>query len=636
MQEAIKSQLNLIKQSKIWRLAEALRRFISFRLSTGFTLLQKGMLTIRREGYRVFLLRLYDYLDRNKYDIIPGTKTGYDRWIKKNKITDIRIDEIKNETTGFHYKPKISIVMPVHNVGQIWLEKAVDSVINQLYENWELCIADDSSTKKHIKQTLESYSKRERRIKVNFLNKNHGISGASNEALSLATGEFIGLLDHDDELSIDALYEYVKLLNQFPKADLIYSDEDKIELNGKRVEPFFKPDYSPFLLLCRNYICHFCMVRKALIDEVGKFRPGYEGAQDYDLILRCIEKTGPERIFHIPKILYHWRKTPGSTAALTDAKLYAFDSAKKALSSYLDRNNIEGEVVDGRFSGSYRVKKKIINNYKISIVIPFRDQAQVLRLCLESIFNKTTYGNYDIVLVNNSSEQSETFEYLNAVKDNPQIRIFDYNGSFNFSSINNYAVSKIESDYIIFLNNDTEIISKGWIEAMLEFGQRVDVGAVGALLYYPNNTIQHAGIIIGIGGVAGNSHKHFKRKSHSYYGRIQEIHNLSAVTATCMLTRRSVFEEVNGFDDNLGHAFNDVDYCLKIKERGYQIVYTPYAELYHHESLSRGYENSPDKRERFKNEIKYFQAKWKEVLEKGDPFYNPNLTLDKEDFSLRL
>ena len=637
MQESIKSQLNLIKQSKVWRLPEAFRRSFSFKLSAGFTLLQRGMLSIKKEGFGSFLNKATAYLKSNKHLVTLGfVESDYERWMKKKKLTEERTETIRKEIAGFHYKPKISIIMPVHNMGQIWLEKAIDSVINQLYENWELCITDDASTKKHIKQTLECYLKTERRIKVTFLNKNHGISGASNEALSLATGEFIGLLDHDDELSIDALYEYVKLLNQFPKADLIYSDEDKIELNGKRVEPFFKPDYSPFLLLCRNYICHFCMVRKALINEVGKFRPGYEGAQDYDLILRCIEKTGPEKIFHVPKILYHWRKTPGSTAALTDAKPYAFDSAKKALSSYLNRNNIEGEVVDGRFLGSCRIKNKIINDYKISIVIPFRDQAQMLRVCLESILNKTTYGNYDIVLVNNSSEQSETYEYLNVVKDNPKIKIIEYNGAFNYSAITNYAVSQIESDYMIFLNNDTEIISKGWIEAMLEFGQRVDVGAVGALLYYPNDTIQHAGIIIGVGNVAGHSHKHFKRKSNGYYGRIQEVHNLSAVTAACMLTRRSVFEEVNGFDDNLSHAFNDVDYCLKIKERGYQIVYTPYAELYHHESLSRGYENSPDKRERFKNEIKYFQAKWKEVLEKGDPFYNPNLTLDKEDFSLRL
>ena len=333
-------------------------RLLNIKLFRISFLFQKGVLFIGLKGYREFLLRLWCYIYRNKYAIIPGIKTDYDRLMKKNKITSIKIDEIKNEITGFHYKPKISIIMPVYNVKQIWLKKAIDSVINQLYENWELCIVDDASTKKYIKQTLESCAKRERRISIHFLNKNHGISGASNEAFFLAAGEFIGLLDHDDELSVDALYEYVKLLNQFPKADLIYSDEDKIELNGKRVEPFFKPDYSPVLLLSRNYICHFCMLRKALIDEVGKFRPGYEGSQDYDLLLRCIKKTEPEKIFHIPKILYHWRKIPGSTSASADAKLYAFDSAKKALSSYLNRNNIEGEVVDGRFSGSYRVKKR--------------------------------------------------------------------------------------------------------------------------------------------------------------------------------------------------------------------------------------------------------------------------------------
>ena len=601
------------------------------------SLLQKGWAVFKREGCRSFFLKTCAYLNRNRY--VPfniGFGSDYARWIKIHLLEEKQTETIKREILTFQYRPKISVIMPVYDVEQEWLEKAIDSVKMQLYENWELCVADDGSTKPWIKEILEGYLRDDERIKVKYLDRNQGISNASNEALSLATGEFAAMLDHDDELSMDALYEYVKLLNRFPEADLIYSDEDKIESNGKRVEPFFKPDYSPDLFLSRNYLCHFCMIRKSIVDEAGRFRPGYEGAQDYDLILRCIDETAPERIFHVPKILYHWRKTAGSTAGETDAKHYAFDSAKKALSSYLERNNIEGDAVEGKFLGSYRVKRKIMNSDKISIIIPFRDQAQALRVCLESIFNKTTYRNYDIVLVNNGSEQSGTYEYLNVVKDNPRVRIIEYNEVFNYSSMTNYAVSKIDSDYLIFLNNDTEIISKEWIEAMLEFGQRGDVGAVGALLYYPDDTIQHAGTIIGVGGVAAHSHKHFRRESRGYYGRIQEVHNVSAVTAACMLTRRSVFEEVNGFDENLSHAFNDVDYCLKIRERGYLIVYTPYAELYHYESLSRGYEDSPDKKRRFGKEVERFRSRWKEVLEKGDPFYNPNLTLDKENFSLRL
>jgi GT2 family glycosyltransferase len=508
--------------------------------------------------------------------------------------------------------------MPVYNVDQVWLEKAIDSVINQLYENWELCIADDASTKKHIKKTLERYSKKDNRIRVRYLEENQGIAEASNEALSLATGEFIGLLDNDDELRIDAIYENVKLLNKNPEPDLIYSDEDKIDTRGNRTEPFFKPDYSPDFLLTRSYICHFSLFKRSIINDIGGFRKGYEGSQDYDLILRFIEKTKPERIFHIPKILYHWRKIPGSVAMIADAKSYAFVSAKKALSDYLQRNSIQGEVVDGNLIGSYRVKREINNDYKVSIIIPFKDQSKVLRTCVNSIIGRTKYREYEIVL------------------DNSSFRILAYDKPFNFSAINNYAVSQVDSEYIVLLNNDTEVISPDWIENMLEFAQRKDVGAVGALLYYPNDTIQHAGVIVGLGGVAAHAHKHFNKDSRGYFGRIKLVHNLSAVTAACLMTKKSIFNEVGGFDVNLSHAFNDVDYCLKIRERGYLIVYTPYAELYHHESISRGYEDTPEKQARFRKEIKLFQGKWKDVLAKGDPYYNPNLTLDKEDFSIRI
>jgi len=399
MQEA-KSQLNLIKQSKVWRLAEALRQFFSFKLSAGFILLQKGVLTIRKEGFGSFFNKAAAYLKKNKHIAILGTsESDYKRWMRKNRLTEERTEIIRKEIAGFHYKPKISIIMPVYNVGQIWLEKAIDLVINQLYENWELCIADDGSTKEHIRETLEKYTKSDNRIKTKFLTGNQGISGASNAALSMATGEFVAMLDNDDELSVNALYEYVKLLNNNPEADLIYSDEDKIDVKGNRQQPFFKPDYSPELLLSMNYVCHFSMFRRFLINDMGGFRYGYEGSQDYDLILRFVEKTKPERVFHIPKILYHWRKIPGSAAAITEAKDYAFVSAKKALSDYLERNNIDGEVVDGKFLGSYRVKRKIINNQKVSIIIPFKNHLETLKTCTTSILDKTNYRNYEIVLI---------------------------------------------------------------------------------------------------------------------------------------------------------------------------------------------------------------------------------------------
>ena len=637
MQEAIKSQLNLIKQSKVWRLAEALLRFFSFKLSAVFALLQRGILTIRREGFGSFFNKAAAYLKRNKHSFYLGTMgSDFKRWVKKRSLTKEQIDKINEEIAKFNYQPKISIIMPVYNVEQIWLEKAIDSVSNQLYNNLELCIVDDASTKKHIRETLKKYSEKDSRIKIKYLKKNRGIAGASNEALALATGEFVGLLDNDDELTVDALYECAKLLNRHPEADLIYSDEDKINAIGKRTKPFFKPDYSPDLLLSMNYICHFCMFRKSIVDDIRGFKIGYEGSQDYDLILRFIEKTNPERIFHIPKILYHWRKLPGSVAAAVEAKSYSFFSAKKALSDYLKRNEIDGEVLDGKFLGSYRVRKKIVNCHKVSIIIPFKDKWEVLKTCVNSILGKTEYKDYEIVLVNNQSEQEGTFEYLDSIKDKPIIKIIEYDKSFNYPAINNYAVSQINSEYFILMNNDTEVISPNWIESMLEFAQRKDVGVVGALLYYPNNTIQHAGTIVGIGGVAAHPHKHFAKKSMGYFGRIKIIQNMSAVTAACMMTKKSIFKEVNGFDENLSHAFNDVDYCLKIREIGYLVVYTPYAELYHYESLSRGYEDSPAKKERFRNEIEYFQARWKGFLNKGDPYYNPNLTIESEDFSIRI
>ena len=621
----IESELKLIKQSKVCRIAEVFRRLFYIKLLGKFTLLQKGMLTLRREGVLKFITKTIRYFE-----------SDYDRWIKKNRLTNERIAEIKDEITRFEYNPKVSIIMPVYNVDQIWLEKAIDSVISQLYENWELCIADDASTKEYVKQTLERYSKKDKRIKIKYLEENKGISTASNEALSLATGEFIGLLDHDDELSIDALYENVKLLNENPEADLIYSDEDKIDIEGNRREPFFKADYSPDLLLSMNYICHFSLFRRSIIDDIGGFRKGYEGSQDYDLILRFIEKTKPEKIIHIPKILYHWRKIPGSLAARAEAKGYSSDTAKKALSDYLRRNNVQAKVIEGPLIGSYRIKIAVRRNPRISIIIPFKDEVEVLERCVSSIAGKTNYKDYKIYLVNNRSEKEETFKYLDKIKDNPIFSLLDYNKPFNFSAINNYAVSQINSEYIVFLNNDTEVIAPEWLEAMLEFCQREDVGAVGALLYYPNNTVQHGGIIVGLGGVAGHSHKFSGKTSLGYFGRLKIIQNLSAVTAACLMTKKTVFEEVGGFDENCSYAFNDVDFCLKIRERGYLIVYTPYAELYHHESLSRGFENTPEKKERFKKEIEYFQRKWKEVLAKGDPYYNPNLTLDREDFSIRI
>ncbi len=566
--------------------------------------------------------------------------SSYSIYLKQNKLTESDLNTSRTEIKTFRYAPKISIITPVYNVDKLWLENAITSVINQVYENWELGLVDDASTKPHIKDILVKYQKNDSRIKVKFLQENLGISGASNEAISLATGEFIGLLDHDDELSVNALFEVVKLLNEHPDADMIYSDEDHIDSKGKLIDPHFKPDWSPDLFLSGMYTCHFGVYRRNIIENIGGFRMGFEGSQDYDLVLRLTEKT--DRIYHIPKILYHWRKTPGSTAARYQSKGYADTNAIKALEDALKRRNIKGEVLPGRFPGLFRVRREIIGSPSVSIIIPTKDRPDILRKCIESIKKKTVYENYEIIIVDNSSKDPNAKNYLENISKSNNIRTLKYENPFNFSAINNYAARNSNSDYLLFLNNDIEVISPEWLSAMLEHAQRREVGAVGCKLIYPNNTIQHAGVILGITGtpglpgVAGHSHKHLPNKAHGYFHRPHMIQDLSAVTAACMMVRKNVFEEAGGFDEKLGVAFNDVDLCLKIRQKGYLIIYTPYAELYHYESLSRGYEDDPEKQRRFSGEVKYMREKWGQIIDKGDPYYNPNLSLEYEDFRIKI
>jgi len=566
-----------------------------------------------------------------------GMKSPYDLWILKNEPDEAKLEQYKTEIQNFNYQPKISVVTPVYNPDVAWIKAAIESIRNQVYQNWELCLAD-ASTKEDVRNCLETYAKKDSRIKVKSLSENKGISGNSNEARFLATGEYIGLLDHDDELSPDALYEVVKHLQDNPRADMIYSDEDKINLDGKRQDAFFKPDWAEDMFLAHNYLCHFTVIKKDIVEKVGGFREGYDGSQDYDLFLRATEVCN--KIGHIPKILYHWRIVPGSTSENLSRKSYALTATKKALESAIQRRGLDAEVEEGLFPNSSRVKYNIAGNPKISIIIPTKDKVEVLKTCIESVLEKTDYQNYELIIIDNQSSNENTFDYYKKLSNNPKIRIIEYPEKFNFSAINNFAVSKTESEYIVFLNNDTEVISGEWLSSMLEHAQRKEVGAVGAKLVYSNNTVQHAGIVIGIVGnppVGGHSHKHFPKTHPGYFGRIQHISDVSAVTAACMMIRKEVFEEVGGFDEeNLAIAFNDVDLCLKIRQKGYLIVYTPYAELYHHESLSRGYEDTPEKQARFVREVRYMREKWGKVIDKGDPYYSPNLTLENEDFSTRV
>lgn len=557
----------------------------------------------------------------------------YKIWLKKNRITESKEKVMIKESKSFFYKPIISVLMPTYNSNQKWLRKAIESVLSQIYPLWELCIVDDGSYNlEQIKKIIDDYTYQDDRIKFKSVKHNYGISVASNEALAIAEGEYVTFLDHDDELSPDALFHFVKLVNDHPEADMIYSDEDKIDLKDRRCYPHFKPDWSPDLFLSCMYTCHMGVYRSPLVREIGGLRKGFEGAQDYDLVLRLVERT--KSIYHIPKILYHWRLVTASTAMNPHAKDYAYESAKKALREALARRNIEGNVIDGIRIGSYRIKRKIKDAPLVTMIIPTKDNKFLLEKCIDSILEKTEYRNYELVIVNNASQDDDTLDYLENLSHKGFVKVVNYDKKFNFSAINNFATQFATGKHLLFLNDDVEIISNEWLAAMVEHSQRKEVGAVGAKLLYPNGRIQHAGVILGINYVAGHSHKYIKDDSRDYAYRKDVIQNVSAVTAACLMTRKEIFDSVGGFDElNLSIAFNDVDFCLKIRERGFLMVYTPYAILYHHESASRGYEGSNNPR--FKKETKYLRKKWSRILY-SDPYYNPNLTLSREDFSLKM
>ena len=574
--------------------------------------LTEGPMTLLRRLPRIrrWAPRVWRNGASSSYDLPLNEQ--YQIWLRAHTITPGAKRAIKKAAKRLNYRPKVSIIMPVYNTDPRWLREALESVRQQLYDNWELCIADDGSSRGDNREVLQEYQRRDGKIKVKYLDRNQGIAAASNAALSLATGEFIGLLDHDDELKPDALFEVVKLLNERRDLDYIYSDEDKKELDGRLVEPFFKPDWSLALLLSLNYVTHFSVFRKEIVDSLGGFRLGYDGSQDYDLILRVTEIT--DRIAHIPKPLYTWRKVPGSAAASPEAKEFAYPAAKRAIKDALTRHGVKAEVQDGPFKGYYRVRYAITGKPRVAIIIPTRDRADMLRRCIESIRGKSSYRNFDIVVIDNDSREPETLEYLSSFPG----RVIRYPHEFNFARMMNEAAKQVECDAFLFLNNDTEVISSEWIEAMLEHGMQPEVGAVGARLLFPNGQPQHEGVLIGPGdGLAGNlDHR-------GYFGLGQVIRNCSAVTAACMLTRPSVFWELGGFDEELKVAYSDVDLCLRARQKGYLIVYTPYALLYHDEGGTRGRIGRTHPLE----DEETFRLRWSERGQYRDPYYNPNLDL---------
>jgi len=558
----------------------------------------------------------------------------YKCFLLAQKKSEDSAEKKRDRATPFPYRPKVSIIVPVYNTDEKWLRLCVESVLGQVYDNWELCLVDGCSTKPHIRKVLEEYAKRDNRIMVKFLSENKGIGGNSNVALALASGEFIGFLDHDDELAPDALYEVVKTLNEKADIDFVYTDEDKISRTGRRIDPHFKPDWSPDMLRSHNYITHLAVIRKKVIDEVGGFREGYDGSQDYDLFLRVAEITS--NIAHVPKVLYHWRTTPRSAASTSNAKPYAYVAAKKAIKDSLKRKNVKAKVDSGITIGYYRVQYKLLSKPRVSIIIATRDNVGALRRCVQSVLEKTRYDNYRILIVDNRSRESQTLEYYEEIVSNKKVAIAKLDEVINYSMIRNHAVSLVDSEYVIFLDDLTEIISQTWLSAMLEHVQRKDIGIVGALLYYPNNTIYHAGMVVGMNGAVGYSFRRFPKYVYGYMNRTRIVQNLSAVTGACLATKKSVFEKVGGVDENYIHALADVDFCLKTRKKGYLIVYTPYAELYHYESAGRNAEKSSRHQEGLTKDIAYFRRKWRDVLAQGDPYYNPNLTLDRADFSIRI
>ena len=545
----------------------------------------------------------------------------------------------RQQNATFSEGSTFSIIVPLYNTPQKFLKSMIRSVQRQTYKKWELCLADGSDgAHEYVGQICNRIAKQDARIKYLKLEKNNGISANSNAALKMAKGNYIGLLDHDDLLHPAALYE-VAITIEKKKADLIYTDEVVFRWTMKDANRFhFKPDYSPDLLRGNNYICHFMVFHQDLLETIGGgFRSEFDGSQDYDLTLRLVEKA--EHIVHIPKALYYWRNHAGSVASDVSAKPYTVEAGRRAIASHLQRIGLAGEVMNAAFPSTYRIRYQIVGEPKVSIVIPNKDHVEDLSKCLSSIRKKSSWKNWEVIIVENNSMEEATLRYYREVKkSDARIRIVQWEGGiFNFSSICNYGVSFSTGDYILLLNNDTEVITSEWMEEMLMFAQRPDVGAVGSMLYYPGDTVQHAGVILGIGtAAAGHAHLGFPRGHSGYYGRMSVASNMSAVTGACMMVPRHVYEEVGGLDESFQVALNDVDFCLRIREKGYLIVFTPFSELYHYESKTRGSDNNGgENRIRFEREAEHFRTKWAEVLAKGDPYYNPNLTLEREDFSVR-
>lgn len=567
---------------------------------------------------------------------IQGLDNDYDygEWYELTKPSEEELERQRN--THFDYEPRLSIVIPVYKTPERYLQEMLDSIVNQTYSKWEVCIADGSPRGESRERLIKRYADRDTRFKYVILGENKGISGNTNAAMDMTQGDFLVLADHDDTLTPDALFECVKAMNEDPLYDVIYSDEDKLDMDGQALfDPHFKPDFNPDLLTSVNYICHLFVVNRNLVEAIGGFRQEFDGAQDYDFIFRCTEQA--RKVHHIPKVLYHWRCHMNSTASNPESKMYAFEAGARAIKAHYDRMGIAVDSVEkGVDYGIYHTRFHLDEEPLVSVIIPNKDHRADLDLCLTSLLDKGTYRNLEVIVVENNSTEPETFDYYEELQEKRKnVRVVTWKREFNFSAINNYGVTFAHGEYLLFLNNDVEVIEPDVIREMLGYARRDDVGIVGARLLYQDDTIQHAGVVIGFGGIAGHTFIGLHQAENSYFHRAMCAQDYSAVTAACMMSKRSLFDQVGGFREELAVAFNDIDYCLKIRSLGKKVVYNPYALLYHYESKSRGLEDTPEKVERFNREVARFIGYWPEIVINGDPYYNPNLTLRKSNFALR-
>ena len=546
----------------------------------------------------------------------------------------------RQKNTVFDRMVKVSVLTPLWNTPENFLREMIESVQAQTYQNWELCLADGSDdAHAYVGEICREYAAKDSRIVYKKLEKNGGIAENTNRCLEMATGEFVAPFDHDDLLHPCVLYEYVKVINE-KDADYIYCDEATFK-NGdvnQMITMHFKPDYAIDNLRANNYICHFSMFDKKLLEGTELYRTKFDGSQDHDMILRLTDKA--RNVVHVPKLLYYWRQHAGSVSSGVEAKPYVVESARGAVADHLRRHGFANfKITSTRaFETIFKITYEIIGEPKISIIIPNKDHVEDLRRCITSIIEKSTYDNYEIIVVENNSETREIFAYYEELANNPAVKIITYKGDFNYSAINNLGVSEASGEYVLLLNNDIQIITVNWMEELLMYAQRPDVGAVGAKLYYPDKTIQHAGVVIGLGAhrTAGHVHYRQKRENLGYMGRLCYAQNMSAVTGACLLVKKALYEEAGGLDESFAVSLNDVDFCLKLRRLGYLNVFTPFAEAYHYESASRGSDMTGEAATRYNAESARFREKWKAELEAGDPYYNPNFSLDKSDFSLRV